>query len=355
MHLSKLCAGSGHRDKVRAFCFDPHSPLCYSSGWDGTVRQWDLATIDEGGSSLEGTDEIVMLPSKCIYPPSNLPSLAPSEPSPHNFSVNQDSLMSNPAITTLIFGVSLNLIIFGDKAGYIRIWDPDTHSLQGSLKTPHPEISALYIDESHNILYSGGSDGIICAWHVSSQPQNASRDRSLNLRLHLAYYGPKQAIHCIHLDALHSLLLCSGDESDLYVWRLSSPNIPLHIIRYPEKKIFSFDIYSEKSHLVCVGQKKAVYVIDYRRNELLRKIAVSSPLSLIEFDFIHQSWLGVDFEGHVLRFSSDGSQILERIPLDHKGVTLGKFNFDQSRLIVSYNADSHFQIHLFQLCQGLGN
>ena len=137
MQIIPIGVGSGHSDKVRILCFDATSENVFSAGWDRTILKWSLSQALQ--SPLIGSNS-----------PVHLPVL--------KFIGHQSS------ISALIYWLSRNILISGDKQGFIFFWNPENGALLAKIKTPHPKITALFLDNPQNILYSGGSDGIIRSW-----------------------------------------------------------------------------------------------------------------------------------------------------------------------------------------------
>ncbi|MHA1673733.1 MAG: hypothetical protein ACTSYI_08890 [Promethearchaeota archaeon] len=259
--------GLGHSDKVRVLCFDATSKNAFSGGWDHTILKWQM--------------------SQALQPPlmrSNPPTLSPTL----KFIGHQSS------ISALVYWTSQGILISGDKQGFIFFWNPKNGDLLAKIPTTHPKITALYLDSAENLLYSGGSDGIIRSWRFIGDNFKFSEGDFPQLKLSREYHGPKSPIHVIRVDPIRKLVICSGDELNIYFWQINAPDGPAFIYAL-EKTIFSFDIDPIRSQLIGGGQKKKLSIIDYSSHPQEYSLITKAPISHVLYIPTQQSWIAFDF------------------------------------------------------------
>ncbi len=219
MQIFPIGIGLGHSDKVRVLCFDETSENVFSAGWDCTILKWSISQT---------------LQSPLMGP--NPPTLSPIL----KFFGHQSS------ISALVYWPSQGILISGDKQGFIFFWNPKNGELLAKIPSTHPKITALYLDNAENVLYSGGSDGIIRSWRFTGDNFKFSEGNIPPLKLFHEYHGPKHPIHVIRVDPIRNLVICSGDELNIYFWQIYTPDRPTFIYAL-EKTIFSFDIDASQS------------------------------------------------------------------------------------------------------------
>ncbi|WP_457557079.1 WD40 repeat domain-containing protein [Candidatus Harpocratesius sp.] len=362
--IAFIAEGFGHNDKIRRLCFDKQGKYCFSASWDGTVCQWLIP-------SRKNTDEINYINQRIkpfrIY-------------GKHAAEVSAMALWN-----------AQEILITGDKTGHIFAWDLKTGQCLINLASPHTRISAIFIDELSRIssssstllsssstklsissfhcvkspqiqLYSGGAEGTIYSWKLSfsfsdsSQISNTKKISKLIINKIKIFKGPKKAIHQIGVDIEQKLLISSGDEDKIYVWKLDCPANPIHILDFPEKIIFTFAMNKASSnpYLLCGGQKKKLYLIDYLNGTLIDSIPTSAPISYISFNQKMMQWLICDFKGQLSRYKvTNGENRIEMIEsisiLEENGMVFASIDKKWKLLALSSPDDSSHSIRFFCL------
>ncbi|MCF2139453.1 MAG: hypothetical protein K9W44_05295 [Candidatus Lokiarchaeota archaeon] len=364
--LAFIAEGFGHKDKIRGFCFDLQGKYCFSASWDRTVCQWLIPSEKKSDKNSYSYVNQKIEPFR-IY-------------GKHAAEVSAMALWN-----------AQEVLITGDKTGHIFAWDLRTGQCLFDLVSPHTRVSAIYIDElscestssstllsssstflskssfnwakSHQIqLYTGGSEGTIYSWRLSylslnsSQISTAKKIDKLTIKKIDVFKGPKKAIHQIGVDTEQKLLISSGDEDKIYVWKLDCPANPIHILNFPEKIIFTFAMnkVSSNPYLLCGGQKKKLYLIDYLNGTLIDSIHTSAPISYIFFNQKMMQWLICDFKGNLSRYKitneKNGIEIIDSISiLEENGMFFAGIDKKWKFLALSSPDDSSHSIRFFRL------
>ncbi|MHA1776426.1 MAG: hypothetical protein ACTSWC_06600 [Promethearchaeota archaeon] len=324
MKYNYLGQGILHKDKVRHLLFSDDGHFCYSAGWDKTIVKWNIKQIKDQN----------------IYPEWRFWG-------------------HNAPVSAIVIIFPESLLISGDKKGFLFVWDTNKGNLILQTKTLHPKITALTVSKefTSNLpikFYSGGSDGKITLWELFRNLEIANKP--WNIRKIKIFSGPSQPIHQIREDLIHNRLICSGDESLVYIWDIGKHESPPITLSYPEKIIFSFDLAISKDMglILCGGQKKALYLIEYIQNTpaiLLDRVKTSAPISFIRYNPETQQWLVCDFKGCFSIYSIKNEKILKEndfILENLQNMLFIGLNRDWRYLAVSSCSDLTHQIQFFR-------
>ncbi|MHA1610793.1 MAG: hypothetical protein ACTSVZ_12375 [Promethearchaeota archaeon] len=323
--------GLGHTDKVRVLCFDDSSKNVFSAGWDRTILKWQIPTFQLNLPNLPN-------------PPIFQPPLAVT-----NFVAALPVLKfigHSASISALVFWESQRILISGDKLGFIFFWNPENGELLAKIPTPHPKITALFIDTAQDLIYSGGSDGIIRTWWFNGDNSDISMENFPTLNLFREYHGPKHSIHVIRVDPLKKMVIASGDESNIYFWQRDDPDHSL-LKHTSEKTIFSFDIDPNQSLLIGGGQKKKFQIVEYSIPTQRHSLITKAPISHILYLQTRNLWIAFDFNASIYLLEKYSiTSVLDDV-LGVDSMVFPAFDLTEEILVLSADTDEGYSLRFY--------
>ncbi|CAM9242592.1 unnamed protein product [Phaeothamnion confervicola] len=169
----------GHTEWVSCVRFSPApaSPVIVSAGWDKLVKVWSLSNC-KLRTNLAG--HTGYLNTVTVSPDGSLCASGGKDGTAMLWDLNEGkrlySLDAGDVIHSLVFSPNRYWLCAATTQG-IKIWDLESKIVVDDLRPEFPIVSAkaltpycscLCWSANGSILYSGYTDGVIRAWHVSS-------------------------------------------------------------------------------------------------------------------------------------------------------------------------------------------
>ncbi|XP_054714899.1 WD repeat-containing protein 86-like [Uloborus diversus] len=175
----------GHTDYVSCLTF--HDKYILSGSADSTIRKWCLSTY-ECLYAYEGhKDRInrILCAGDFLFSSSTDHTARVWTLTTHQYAANEDVCLSileghSKAVYPLVFipdeGNPLNnrtiydgdIFITGSSDKTTRIWSLKTNKSIHVLKIHAATVNTLATDPEGKLLFSGGGDGLICCWNIST-------------------------------------------------------------------------------------------------------------------------------------------------------------------------------------------
>ncbi|MBN1159567.1 MAG: hypothetical protein JXA61_09315 [Bacteroidales bacterium] len=173
---SNFNALQGHEGIVYSVVFRPGSNVCYSTGGDGKIVQWDLDGNIRSYRTL--IDNNFMNRTLAISPDGRWLANAATSSDIQLFNLNQ----SNPSpdlltghknwVGTLCFAPdSRRLYSASQDDRTIMYWDMVTKTGTVFIELPNTEVNCLVISPAGNYIFGGTEDGRVIRWNLETKEQ----------------------------------------------------------------------------------------------------------------------------------------------------------------------------------------
>ena len=177
---------SGHTDVVVGIVFSPDGKRLVSSGWDNTVREWDVetgretacwtggqtggpVTISPDGKSLavggmHGMFEIWDVTTRAVGA-----TITVNKDQADALAISPDGqLVATAANTTKQRSPSFGGVVFGSiTAGDVELWDLNTGNSLAMLQEAGPSAWSLAFSQDGKWFAVGDENGMISIWDVA--------------------------------------------------------------------------------------------------------------------------------------------------------------------------------------------
>lgn len=181
----------GHTDTITALSFDSSAQMLLSASLDGTVRLWDLTTVDEPSA------RVVTHPS---------------------------------GLTAAALSPSKSLLACGGENGLLWLWDmsdetPQQRSLFGQHSAP---VRFVVFNDAGDLLVTASEDGTALVWDLALDPPQMAP-------------LPKVESRIVAVEILPDEIIAIGAENrELWLWRIAPQGERRTILFVDRKLIESF-------------------------------------------------------------------------------------------------------------------
>jgi WD40 repeat protein len=166
----KLAVFRGHTENVRTLCMSPDGRILATGSADKTIKLWDIATAREI-ATLRGHDAAII---RVVF--SHSGRLLGSMDTDHKLRVwdvasrrqisSAPTGHSNPSFLGFTFSPDDRILASAGGEGVVRLWNPRTGQLVGSLEGHGGFISTLAFSPDGRTLATASGDGTIKLWNV---------------------------------------------------------------------------------------------------------------------------------------------------------------------------------------------
>jgi WD40 repeat protein len=316
----------GHRGIVYAVEFLPGGATAVSSGWDHTIRIWDISRgVQIDGFTLKGSRVLAI----DVLPGEDLVLCGCSDGSLFLLDYKEGRIVRSYAgntshVSTVCFSEDGEYFLSGGGDSVVRLWNTEKGTLVSTFTGHGANVFALDFSPDGKYIVSGGGflkQAELKLWDIKSG--------KLLKNLH----GHEGAVNFAAFSSDGSTILSGSDDGTIRYWDVATGE-QLRVVGTPSGRVKTAGLSSYGRVLVTGGSDPYLYLWDAGAGELLRKAGgVSSPVNTAAFSpgnrrivtggdsgsffvwDLQKACRDVGFSGHTkgvtgVSFSRDGRRIL---------------------------------------------
>ncbi|CAD2218725.1 guanine nucleotide-binding protein subunit beta-2-like 1 protein [Angomonas deanei] len=165
-----------HTDWISSLCFSPNAakPIVVSGSWDTTVKVWDITSGKCERTLVDKKDQPEYITSVTVSPDGSLCASGGKDGFARLWDITSEDLLFKINV-----GFPINQIAFSPNrfwmsvacGNLVRIYDLESKNLVVELapnSARYAECTCLAWSADGDTVYSGYTDGVICAWSVNN-------------------------------------------------------------------------------------------------------------------------------------------------------------------------------------------
>ena len=211
---------NGHSDSVGGVSFSRDERLLISSGWDGTLRLWDVQARREVGGPLWRYGDRIY--DAALSPSGRVAAATACDGTVRLWNVHTRTRLGKPlladddgaCVNAVAFSPDGRLLASGSEDGYGRLWDVRTHRKLADLPNGSPEV-----DGFEDITFSGDGRFIAAAANVGGAGAVVVWDAHSHRQL-LRVRGIRTPVESAALSLDGRLLAFGAYSGTIRVWNL---------------------------------------------------------------------------------------------------------------------------------------